>query len=106
MFTLYLEQNQPQFFADISELADSLEIMSHQDEVNCQVSYSYSNMQEISQMQQLGGLICALGVTETNLHCMEARQERMVTMQAPYYFEHKRQHTANKHTLRDLLKES
>ena len=47
-FTLYLHQNMPQFFGDIGDLADALDTMSHQDDVNCQINYSYSNMQEIS----------------------------------------------------------
>jgi len=101
LFTLYLHQNMPQFYADIGDMADALEYMSHQDSVTSQLSYSYSNMQEISQMQQLSGHICALGITETNLHCLEARQDRMVTMQAPYYFEHSRTLKVNKLTLRD-----
>ena len=57
-------------------------------------------------MAELSGLICAQGVTETNLHCVEARQDRMVTMQAPQYFEHARNLKANKLTLRDELKEN
>ncbi len=57
-------------------------------------------------MAELSGLICAQGVTETNLHCMDARQDRMVTMQAPQFFEHLRLLKANKMTLRDELKEN
>ena len=37
---------------------------------------------------------------------MDARQDRMVTMQAPQFFEHSRQLKANKLTLRDQLKEN
>lgn len=80
LFTLYLHQNMPQFYGAVDDMADELELMSQQDEVINQVSYSYSNMQEISQMQELSGLICALGITETNLHCKDARQDRMITM--------------------------
>ena len=76
----------PQFFGDVCDMADSLEYMSHQDDVIGKTTYSYSNMQEISQMQELSGLICALGITETNLHCKDARQDRMITMQAPAFF--------------------
>lgn len=88
LFTLYLHQNMPQFFGDIGDMADALEFMSHQDNVIASVDYNYSNMQEIGQMQNLSGYICASGVAESNLHCLEARQDRMVTMQAPYLFEH------------------
>lgn len=80
MFTLYLHQNMTQFYGDVGDLADELEYMSHQDCIDSQVTYSYSNQIEISQMQHLSGLICAQGVTETNLHCLEARQDRMVHM--------------------------
>ena len=106
LFTLYLHQNMPQHYSDIGDLADSLEYFSHQDAVDHQVSYNYANMQELSQMAQLSGLICAQGITETNLHCLEAKQDRMLQMQAPYYFEHKRKLRTNKLTLQDQLKES
>lgn len=33
LFTLYLHQNMPQFFGDIEDMADELELMSQQDEV-------------------------------------------------------------------------
>ena len=45
-------------------------------------------------MNELSGLICALGVTETNLHCQDANQNRMMTMQGPYFFEHNRRSMA------------
>ena len=57
-------------------------------------------------MHELGGLICAYGVTETNLHCQDAMQGRMMTMQAPYFFEHNRKLKANKIILRDQMKEN
>lgn len=57
-------------------------------------------------MNELSGLICALGVTETNLHCQDANQNRMMTMQGPYFFEHNRKLKANKIILRDQLKEN
>ena len=99
LFTLYLHQNMPQFYGDVGDMADALEFMSHQDDVCSQVSYSYANMQEISQMQQLSGHVCGLAVCETNLHCLETRRDRMVTMQAPYFFEHSRTLKVNKLTL-------
>lgn len=91
----------PGFFGDIGDLADSLDMMSQQDSVVGQLSYSYANQSEIYQMQELSGLICAQGVAETNLHCLDAKQDRMVTMQAPFFFEHQRTMRANKLTLRD-----
>ena len=57
-------------------------------------------------MAQLSSLICAQGITETNLHCLDARQKSMLTMQAPHIFEHNRQLKTNKLTLQDQLKES
>eukprot|EP00353_Schmidingerella_taraikaensis_P007776 CAMPEP_0185575556 /NCGR_PEP_ID=MMETSP0434-20130131/6712_1 /TAXON_ID=626734 ORGANISM="Favella taraikaensis, Strain Fe Narragansett Bay" /NCGR_SAMPLE_ID=MMETSP0434 /ASSEMBLY_ACC=CAM_ASM_000379 /LENGTH=57 /DNA_ID=CAMNT_0028192465 /DNA_START=1897 /DNA_END=2070 /DNA_ORIENTATION=+ len=57
----------------MDDLADGLEFMSHQDEITSQVTYSYANQMEIYQMAELSGLICAQGVAETNLHCLEAR---------------------------------
>ena len=101
LFTLYLHQNMPGFFGDIADMADSLDMMSQQDSVVSQLSYSYANQSEIYQMQELSGLICARGVAETNLHCLDAKQDRMVTMQAPFFFEHQRAMRANKLTLRD-----
>ena len=44
LFTLYLHQNMPQFYGAVDDMADELELMSQQDEVINQVSYSYSNM--------------------------------------------------------------
>ena len=73
----------PQFYGDVGDMADALEYMSHQDDIACSTSYSYGNMMEISQMKELSGLICAVGIAETNLHSYEAGQSRMVTMQAP-----------------------
>jgi len=87
-------------------MADALEHMSHQDDIACSTSYSFSNMMEINQMKELSGFICAVGITETNLHSYEAGQNRMVTMQAPQYFEHVRSLRANKMTLKDQLKEN
>lgn len=40
----------PGFFGDIGDLADSLDMMSHQDSVVGQLSYSYANQSEIYQM--------------------------------------------------------
>ena len=112
MFSLYLHQNMPQFYADIGDLADCLENYSHQDDVISSTEYSYSNMQEIYDAQRLSGLICASSVSETNIHCADANRQvggsisAFTSMQKPYYFEHKTQLKVNKLSLRDTLKES
>ena len=72
----------PQFYSDIDDLADCLENFSHQDNVIATTEYSYSNMQEIFDMQRLSGYVCALTVSETNLHCADANRQVGGSIQA------------------------
>lgn len=72
--TLYLHQNMPTFFGDITDLADCLETFSHQDNQRSHLDYSFAMQQEIYDFEKLSCLICARAVTETNLHCLDAKQ--------------------------------
>ena len=95
VFSMYLHQNMPHFYADIDDMADCLENFSHQEDVISSTEYAYANMQEIFDMQRLGGVICAQSITETNLHCADANRQQsgnmaaFTSMQKPYFFEHK-----------------
>ena len=74
VFSMYLHQNMPSFFADIDDMADCLENFSHQDDVIASTEYAFANMQEIFDMQRLSGVISALTITETNLHCADGNR--------------------------------
>lgn len=96
--SMYLHQNMPAFFGDIGDLADCLDTFSHQDEQRSRLNYSFAMQQEIYDFEKLGCLICARAVTETNLHCLEAKQANQTAgakggfyqFVQPYHFEHLR----------------
>lgn len=75
-FTLYLHQNLPGFFGDICDLADCLETFSHQDNVESQLTYSYSNQSEIQSAHELNAVICATGVLDSNVHCKNMQKSK------------------------------
>ena len=112
MFSLYLHQNMPTFYAEIDEMAQCLENYSQQDEVLSQLEYSYSSQQEIFDLKRLNGVICGLSITETNLHCLDANRQKgsnqnaFSSMQKPYFFEHLQKLRTNRLSFRDVLKEN
>ena len=44
VFSMYLHQNMPHFYADIDDMADCLENFSHQEDVIDSTEYAYANM--------------------------------------------------------------
>ena len=112
LFSLYLHQNMPTFFADIDEMADCLESFSQQDGVISSLEYSYSSQQEIYELKRLSSVLCGLSMTETNLHCLDANkgkgtnQNAFTCMQKPYFFEHLQKLKSYRFSFRDVLKEN
>ena len=97
------------FFNDIGDVADCLEIYSDCDNVQSQLTYSYNHHQYVYEIEEVNALVCALGITETNMHVLSknpADKKRMYTMQKPQYFEHIQNLRLNKQILRECAKES
>lgn len=73
---MLLHQNMPGFFADIGDLADTLEHFSEQDFLQAQITYSYSNSAQVYDFNRQATLIDCLAVTEHNLHVQESEARK------------------------------
>ena len=71
-FGLYLYQNMSNFYGDIDDLADCLDIFSEQDVTSASLTFAECDNLHVYQQEELSGLICGYGVIETNMHVIKA----------------------------------
>lgn len=82
-FSLYLHENMLDFYNDIGDVADCLEVYSLTDQTEGKVQYSYDQSMYINEFTDQNAVLNSMAITECNNHVMAPAQRHMFQMQKP-----------------------
>lgn len=98
---MYLHQNVPAFYGDISDLASCLETFSLNDYVQNQSNYCYSIKSQADELKSLCAYSASLATTENNNHM---RKPEKLQLEKSQIYDGAQQLRTTKLTLSDACK--
>lgn len=109
-FSLFLHENMPNFFSNIEDMANVMDVYSEMDAVCGDITYSYQNSNQIEQIRAQAALVETKALTEFNVHGQETedmfgKKRGMMKFFKPAWFEVKRDKEQNLQILRETAKE-